>query len=122
MKLLLDTHVLLWALADDLRLTSAQASAIGRGNLYLSAASIWEIAIKRRLGKLVVPENVADVAVGAGCRQLPISWAHADAAAALPAHHSDPFDRMLIAQAQLEGLTVLSSDSRFKAYDIDLID
>ncbi len=122
MKLLLDTHVLLWALGDDPRLTSAQASAIGRGNLYLSAASIWEIAIKRRLGKLVAPENLADVAAGAGCRQLPISWAHAGAAAALPAHHADPFDRMLIAQAQLEGLTVLSSDSMFKAYGIDVID
>ena len=104
MKLLLDTHVLPWALADDPRLTSAQASAIGRGNSYLSAAGVWEIAIKRRLGKLVVPEHFADVVAGAGCRQLPISWAHAEAAAALPAHHADPFDRMLIAQAQLEGL------------------
>ena len=121
MKLLLDTHVLLWALVDDPRLTQAQRHGIETGILYLSAASIWEIGIKRRLGKLDVPDSFANAAVDAGCRALPITWSHAEAAAALPGHHNDPFDRMLIAQAQLEGLTILSSDAKFAAYDVELI-
>ena len=121
MKLLLDTHVLLWALVVDRRLSNAQAGAIIQGELYLSSASIWEIAIKRAIGKLDVPDHFAKAAVNAGCRPLPITWVHAEAAAALPMHHSDPFDRMLIAQAQIEGLTVLSSDSKFSAYDVELI-
>ena len=122
MKALLDTHVLLWALVDDPRLTRSQRQAIETGTLYLSAASIWEIAIKRQLGKLNVPENFAEAAVDAGCRPLLITWSHAETAAVLPAHHNDPFDRMLIAQAQLEGLTVLSSDAKFSAYNVDVID
>ena len=117
MKLLLDTHVLLWALVDDPRLTSSQVNAIENGNIYLSAASIWEIGIKNALGKLDVPGNFTEAIANAGCRQLPISWAHARAAAALPMHHSDPFDRMIIAQAMLEDLTVLSSDTKFRAYE-----
>lgn len=117
MKLLLDTHVLLWALVDDPRLTSSQVNAIENGNIYLSAASIWEIGIKNALGKLDVPGNFTEAIANAGCRQLPISWAHARSAAALPMHHSDPFDRMIIAQAMLEDLTVLSSDTKFRAYE-----
>ncbi|MCV6584229.1 MAG: type II toxin-antitoxin system VapC family toxin [Marinibacterium sp.] len=121
MKYLLDTHVLLWALADDPRLSAAQARAIGDGTLYLSSASLWEIGIKRALGKLQVPDGLADVALQSGCRPLPISWAHAERAAALPPHHADPFDRMLIAQAQAEGLVLLSADRKFDAYGVALI-
>lgn len=121
MRLLLDTHVLLWAVLNDPRLTKAQAQAISEGELYLSAASVWEIGIKRAIGKLDVPQDLFDIAVDAGCRPLPISWTHAEAAAALPAHHTDPFDRMLIAQARCEGLRLASSDAKLKAYDVDLV-
>lgn len=121
MRILLDTHVLLWAVLNDPRLTSAQAQAISEGEVYLSSASIWEIGIKRAIGKLAVPGDLFEIAVDAGCRPLPISWIHAEAAAALPLHHSDPFDRMLIAQARSEGLSLVSSDAKFQAYDVDLI-
>tara|TARA_R110002020_G_scaffold279687_11_gene495461 strand:+ start:8237 stop:8605 length:369 start_codon:yes stop_codon:yes gene_type:complete len=120
-RVLLDTHVLLWAVLNDPRLTGAQARAISEGELYLSAASVWEIGIKRAIGKLDVPAELFDVAVDAGCRPLPISWTHAEAAAALPAHHADPFDRMLIAQARCEGLHLASSDRKFAPYDVELV-
>jgi len=121
MRLLLDTHVLLWALLDDPRLSADQRAAIGGGELYISAASVWEIGIKRAIGKLDVPEELFDIAVDAGCRPLPISWTHAEAAAALPLHHADPFDRMLVAQARCEGLRLASSDAKLAAYDVELV-
>ena len=121
MRLLLDTHVLLWALVGDARLTATQAEAIGRGELHVSAATVWEVGIKRALGKLDVPETVFEVARDRGCRALPISWSHAQAAAALPRHHADPFDRMLIAQARSEGLQLVSSDAALTPYEVDLI-
>ncbi|MCC5966298.1 MAG: type II toxin-antitoxin system VapC family toxin [Natronohydrobacter sp.] len=121
MRILLDTHVLLWAVLDDPRLSIAQRQAIDAGEIYLSAASVWEIGIKRALGKLEVPDEIFRIAQDAGCRPLPISWVHAETAAALPPHHSDPFDRMLIAQARCEGLNLLSSDMRIAAYDVELI-
>lgn len=121
MRLLLDTHVFLWAVLNDPRLTATQAQAISAGDIYLSAASVWEIGIKRALGKLTVPDEIFDIAVDAGCRPLPITWPHAQAAAALPRHHADPFDRMLIAQAHCEGLRLASSDVKLAAYDVDLV-
>ncbi|WP_299964083.1 type II toxin-antitoxin system VapC family toxin [uncultured Roseobacter sp.] len=121
MRILLDTHVMLWAVLNDPRLSKAQAAAISDGEIYLSSASVWEIGIKRALGKLDVPPEVFEIAVEAGCRPLPISWTHAQAAADLPMHHGDPFDRMLIAQARCEGLRLASSDAKFAAYDLDLI-
>ncbi len=121
MRLLLDTHILLWAVLNDPRLSETQAQAISDGDLYLSAASVWEIGIKRALGRLQVPEELFDIAVDAGCRPLPITWTHADAAATLPPHHADPFDRMLIAQARCEGLRLASSDTKLSAYEVDLV-
>ena len=121
MRLLLDTHVLLWAVLNHPRLTATQAQAISGAELYVSAASVWEIGIKRALGKLDVPGELFDIAVDSGCRPLPITWAHAEAAAALPPHHSDPFDRMLIAQARCEGLHLASSDAKLAAYGVDLV-
>ncbi|MEL7305647.1 MAG: type II toxin-antitoxin system VapC family toxin [Myxococcota bacterium] len=121
MRLLLDTHVLLWALLNDPRLTESQASAISNGELYVSAASVWEVEIKRALGKLDVPGELFDVATDSGCRPLPISWTHARAAATLPLHHHDPFDRMLVAQARCEGLHLASSDTKLTHYDVELI-
>lgn len=121
MRVLLDTHVLLWAVLNDPRLTAGQAQAIRKGEIYLSSASVWEIGIKRAMGKLDVPDDLFEIAVDAGCRPLPISWTHAAAAAALPLHHSDPFDRMLIAQARCERLRLASSDTKLGAYDVDLL-
>ena len=121
MRVLLDTHVLLWAVLEDPRLSRAQRDAIVEGELYLSAASVWEIGIKRALGKLDVPAEIFGIAADAGCRPLPISWVHAEAAAALPPHHADPFDRMLVAQARCVGLRLASSDARMMAYEVDLI-
>jgi len=120
-RLLLDTHVLLWAVLNDPRLTEAQAKAIAEGEIHLSAASVWEIGIKRAIGKLDVPDRLFDIAVDAGCRPIPISWTHAETAAALPLHHTDLFDRMLIAQARCEGLRLASSDTKLSAYDVDLV-
>lgn len=121
MKVLLDTHVLLWALADDPALRDSHREAIEISELYLSAASVWEVGIKRALGKLDVPDDIFDVAARAGCRPLPITWAHAEAAAALPAHHADPFDRMLIGQAICEELVMLSTDKMFTRYPVEVI-
>ena len=121
MRVLLDTHVLLWAVLNDPRLTTAQAQAISGGDVYLSSASVWEIGIKQSIGKLAVPRDLFEIAVDAGCRPLPISWTHAEAAAALPQHHGDPFDRMLVAQARCEGLSLASSDTKLAAYDVDLV-
>lgn len=120
MKLLLDTHILLWALLDDPALGASRRAALEDPGsaLYLSAASIWEISIKRALGKLDVPDTVFDTATQGGCQPLPILWPHAQAAGELPAHHNDPFDRMLIAQAQIEGMTLLTADRAFAAYDV----
>jgi PIN domain nuclease of toxin-antitoxin system len=120
-KLLLDTHILLWALADDPSLPKVHREALKEAELYVSAASVWEVGIKRALGKLDVPSDLFEVAVQAGCRQLPISWAHAQAASALPLHHADPFDRMLIAQANLEGLVLASADKMMRQYDVELL-
>ena len=106
---------------DDPRLSVPQVEAIRSGELYVSSASVWEVGIRRQIGKLTVPDDVFEVAVDAGCRPLPISWRHADAAVRLPLHHNDPFDRILVAQAQLEGLTLLSADHRLRDYDIEVL-
>ena len=121
MRLLLDTHALLWWLLDDPALPGSARRAIEKAEaVYVSSASIWEVAIKQRLGKL--PElalSVAELpALIVQCRfaPLPITDRHAAAVAQLPAHHRDPFDHMLIAQAQIEKLVVVTSDERFPAY------
>lgn len=122
MKYLLDTHILLWALVDDPRLSAAHRAVLGgAGALYVSSASVWEVGIKRALGKLDVPEDVFDVAAAGGCRPLPITWPHAEAAARLPAHHADPFDRMLIGQAQVEGMVLVTADAQIRAYGIEML-
>lgn len=120
MRILLDTHALLWALADVGRL-SKPTSALLRdtsNEVFFSAASVWEIAIKRNLGKLRVPEQLPRIAAERAFTGLPISMVHAEEAGALPLHHRDPFDRMLIAQARVESLTLLTDDSRVAGYDV----
>ena len=124
MRLLLDTHVLLWWLADDRRLKGPERRAIAdRGALvYVSAVTVWEIAIKRSLGRLDLDVEVLEQELLSGeMIELPTKWRHAKATAALPHYHEDPFDRMLVAQAQTEGLTVVSYDKAFKDYDVALL-
>jgi PIN domain nuclease of toxin-antitoxin system len=121
-NLLLDTHALLWWLAgadidDQARAAIADASAV----VAVSAASIWEAAIKRELGKLEMPDGLAEVVVEEGFEPLPIRLEHAERAGALPPHHRDPFDRMLVAQAQSEGLTLVTRDPWFDAYDVAIL-
>ena len=123
MQLLLDTHVLLWSLAGDERLGERAVDLIedGRNVVYVSAASIWEISIKRSLGKLRVPGDVLAEVDAASFIRLPISFEHADAVAALPDLHADPFDRMLIAQARTDRLTLMTHDALMQRYDVQLI-
>ena len=121
-NLLLDTHVFLWWRADDRRLQKTARSAIAAADLvFVSAASAWEAAIKAALGRLDLPDTIEAGVEGSGFEKLPISFSHAEAAAALPPHHLDPFDRMLVAQARIEGLTLITHDRRFKPYDVPIL-
>ena len=120
---LLDTHVLLWWLMDDSRLSN-RARAILKDPeclIWVSAASIWEIFIKKNLGKLDVTSELEEVIDASGFKQLSISFEHAKLAGQLPKHHQDPFDRMLIAQTSLENLKLITSDVHFKRYGISTI-
>lgn len=122
MSLLLDTHVFLWWMEDSARLGPRPREAIAEAPLvYVSAASAWEIALKVRLGKLRTPAPVGQAIAESGFEELPIRVAHADAAAALPPHHSDPFDRMLVAQAQVEGFALLTHDRRLAEYGVGVV-
>jgi PIN domain nuclease of toxin-antitoxin system len=115
---LLDTHILLWWLAKD-RALSAPASRIirdGSNRVVVSAASAWEIAIKQALGKLSAPTSLEAAIEESDLETLPISVRHAVTAGALPKYHADPFDRMLVAQAQMEGMALLTHDHRLLAY------
>lgn len=123
MRLLLDSHALLWWLQDDKDLARGAWAAIadGKNEVLVSAASIWEIAIKRAQGTLVTPPDIEAAVAEQSFRQLPITFEHGTAAGSLPPHHRDPFDRMLIAQAMLEGLTVVTRDPRFEAYGVRIL-
>ena len=119
MRLLLDTHALLWWLADDPHLAPEAADAIADAELVaVSAASAWEISIKQALGTLDGPVDLLAELATNGFTQLPVTVAHAAAAGALPPHHADPFDRMLVAQSRLEGLTLVTRDDRLGEYGI----
>lgn len=119
MNLLLDTPAFLWWLAGD-ELASDVVDRIADPDavVAVSAASAWEISIKRSLGKLDLDGEVSEHVALEGFVPLPISIDHATAAGALPPHHRDPFDRMIIAQGRLEGLTVVTRDVAFDQYDI----
>lgn len=123
MNLLLDTHVVLWVFADPDRLSPKVRAAIidPRNMVAVSAATVWEIEIKRQLGKLDAPDGFASLCIERGFDELPISFAHAHAAGALPRHHDDPFDRMLIAQAIVDGLDLVTADSAFRHYDVRIL-
>ena len=121
MRLLLDTHIALWAVTDDLQLSEAARALIVEpaNEVFISVAAIWEIAIKQGLGRLNFPIDRFDAAIdGIGCRILPILPSHGLAVARLPRHHNDPFDRMLISQALLEGLTLVTRDRAIMQYEV----
>lgn len=122
MNLLLDTHALLWWLAD-MDLTAPAVGAISDpGNVVMvSAISVWEIGIKRSLGKLDAPDGLIEAIVDSGFEPLPVEFSHARAAGDLPPHHRDPFDRMLIAQATTEGLVVVTRDVAFDDYEVEVL-
>ena len=120
---LLDTQVFLWCLMDSPRLTPEVRELIADplNPVYVSAATSWEIAIKKSLGKLKAPHNIDGIVEEMGFLKLPIYLYHGDTLSRLPFHHRDPFDRMLIAQAIAEGLVLISSDRKFEMYDVELI-
>src|SRR3954469_13814250 len=121
MSLLLDTHIVLWWLSDDPTLGSEIKDRLDHEpDVYVSAVTIWEVAIKQSIGKLKpddLPERVRD----SGFRPLDITAEHGIAAARLPLLHHDPFDRMLIAQAKTEHLTLVTRDAEIAKYDLDLL-
>lgn len=127
MKILLDTHTWLWMIAAPERLAPAARETLAAGTtvLYLSAASSWEIAIKQALRRLDLggdPEHaIPEMMLRSDVVALNITHQHALRAGALPSHHRDPFDRLLIAQAQIEGLPVMSADAVFRQYDVDIV-
>jgi len=122
-RLLLDTEALIWWDANDPRLGgNARALIQGATEVYVSAASSWEITIKRALGKLRTSRRPAQVVLDGGFFQLPVTFEHTEAVGGLPPHHNDPFDRLILAAAQVEGLTIVTSDRWFPFYGLPLID
>lgn len=123
MNLLLDTHALLWWLADDPELSREARAAISAPQhiVYVSAASAWEISIKRAIGKLQSPGDLDTAVAACAFQELPITVVHALAADQLPNNHSDPFDRMLVAQAMLENLTLITRDEQIASYQVPTI-
>jgi PIN domain nuclease of toxin-antitoxin system len=127
LRVLLDTHAYLWWLADDPELSYEARDLLAdpRTSAYVSAASVWEIAIKVKLGRLDlgaagVMADVVEIAAN-DFTELPIHARHAAAAGALPRHHEDPFDRMLVAQAQSEHLILVTRDEKLSAYDVMIV-
>ena len=123
MRLLLDTHALLWWLSDwdEIAATTRDAIADPENEVFVSAVSGWEIAIKKDRGRLVAPDNLSAVVEKKHFEHLPLSFEHSERAAALPPHHRDPFDRMLVAQAQAEGLVLVTRDARIPLYDVPIM-
>lgn len=123
MRLLLDTHILLWWLGDDPSLPAGARDAISEPGteVLVSAATVWEIAIKRTSGRLDAPDDLLEALEANEFAGLAITAAHAIAAGKLPPHHADPFDRMLVAQAQVEGLALVSVDTRLGDYEVELL-
>ncbi|OGQ00812.1 MAG: twitching motility protein PilT [Deltaproteobacteria bacterium RBG_19FT_COMBO_52_11] len=127
MKILLDTHAFLWWITDDQKLSSRAREVISdaENELFFSAASGWEISIKVQLGRLKLPEEperfIPEQLRLNFIRSLPIQMRHALFVSTLPNHHRDPFDRMLVAQAQLEEMSILSADLQMSRYQVELI-
>jgi PIN domain nuclease of toxin-antitoxin system len=121
--LLVDSHVLLWHVLDDPRLGPEPTAAIEANDsqVYVSTASIWEIAIKAGLGKLDAPDDLPARCESLGFELLAVTVDHAWRVRSLPHHHGDPFDRLLIAQAQAERLPIVTADPAFREYDVTIV-
>ena len=125
MKLLIDTHIFIWASTNQGRLTEAQRAAIASetNTVFVSAVTAWEIAIKAALGRLAFTLNSFEtIRIGMGFSPLPITLAHGIAVGSLPRHHGDPFARMLVAQARTDGLTLATVDRALRRYDVPILD
>jgi PIN domain nuclease of toxin-antitoxin system len=124
MNLLLDTHVLLWWLENNPSLSKAARSAIAQPSnlVFVSGVNALEISIKKALGKLKAPDNLEDEITANRFQSLPVTIPHALEVGKLPPHHNDPFDRLLIAQASIEGLTIVTRDAHIKMYGVLCID
>jgi len=121
-SLLLDTHVVLWWLVDDASLSDdVKARLDDDPDVYVSSATVWEVAIKESIGKLTGPDDLPEEIARSGFRQLSISFEHAATAGRLPLLHRDPFDRMLVAQARCEGLTLVTRDPQIRRYEVDIL-
>lgn len=122
MTLLLDTHVVLWWRTDSRRLGRSVRRAIATADIvWVSAVSGWEVAIKQRLGKLHLADSFTSMVQASDFLELPVTLRHAEQLVTLAPHHTDPFDRMLIAQAQLEGASVVTHDRQFEPYDVSIV-
>ena len=122
MRLLLDTHILLWWLAESPKISKTARARIADAEIvYVSAASAWEMAIKTAVGKLKAPDDLEEQLQRHNLEQLPVSVSHALAVAKLPRHHSDPFDRMLVAQASFESLTLVTADPQLAVYGVPIL-
>ena len=123
MRLLLDTHVVLWQLSGERSLGVRARELIGASTeLAFSVVSFAEIGVKAASGKLTVPDDLHAHIVGTGVRVLGLSAEHGLAVASLPLHHRDPFDRLLVAQARQEGFALVTADARIRAYDVAVLD
>lgn len=121
-RLLLDTHVFLWWRENNRKLTTTAREAISDATLvFVSAASAWEIAIKSALGRVRLPRPFSEGVEDSGFLELPIRFEHAAAVELLPKHHTDPFDRMLVAQAKVERLVIVSHDRALEPYGLPIV-
>jgi PIN domain nuclease of toxin-antitoxin system len=122
--MLLDTHLVVWWMAGEAsRIGKRALKSLGSEEIepVVSAVTIWEAAIKRRLGKLDTPGDLLPQIEGAGVELLPVTARHADLVGSLPLHHRDPFDRLLVAQAMLEGLPLVTDDRSMRRYDVEVV-
>lgn len=127
MKILLDTHAFLWWNTEDPQLSSRAKETIadGQNQVFLSAASVWEISIKTAKGKLVLPEVPSSYILSRMAlyrfKALPVQISHAAQVYDLPRHHDDPFDRLLVAQSQVESIPLISADPEIRKYEVEVI-
>ena len=123
MRLLIDSHIALWWLAEDPSIGMLCKEHLRTADeVFFSAVTPWELGIKRALGKVSYPDGLARELTSSGFRELPVSAEHAERAPDLPLHHRDPFDRLLVAQAQAEALMLVSADRSLRPYDVEIID
>jgi PIN domain nuclease of toxin-antitoxin system len=122
MNLLLDTNIALWAVTGDATLSDEFLDRLRHDpDIFLSPVSLWEITTKQATGKLAGPADLAEQVRDMGFREHAVTHRHAIAAGRLPSHHRDPFDRMLVAQAATDGLTLVSRDESIALYDVDIL-